>query len=84
MLAAIGRLKLTMDVRDWIAKCEALPFLNFVPVDNAIFVRPVFLPGPLHGDPADGIIIATALVRDVPLITMDRKIKNYPGIRSMW
>jgi PIN domain nuclease of toxin-antitoxin system len=84
MLAARGRLKLTIDVRDWIAKCEALPFFNFVPVDNAIFVRSVFLAGPLHADPADRIIIATALMRDTPIVTRDRKIRDYPGIQSIW
>ena len=84
MLAASGRLKLTIDVRDWIAKCEALPFFNFVPVDNAIFVRSVLLPGPLHADPADRVIIATALMRDIPIVTKDRKIRDYPRIQSIW
>jgi PIN domain nuclease of toxin-antitoxin system len=84
MLAAGGRLKLTIDVRDWIAKCEALPFFNFVPVDNAIFARSVFLAGPLHADPADRIIIATALTRDIPIVTKDRKIRNYPRVQSIW
>ncbi len=84
MLAASGRLKLTIDVRDWIAKCEALPFFSFVPVDNTIFVRSVLLPGPLHADPADRVIMATALIRDIPIVTKDRKIRDYPGIQSIW
>jgi PIN domain nuclease of toxin-antitoxin system len=84
MLAASGRLKLTIDVRDWIAKCEALPFFNFVPVDNTIFVRSVLLTGPLHADPADRIIIATALTRGLPIVTKDRKIQDYPGIQCIW
>jgi PIN domain nuclease of toxin-antitoxin system len=84
MLAASGRLKLTIDVRDWIAKCEALPFFNFVPVDNTIFVRSVLLTGPLHADPADRIIIATALTRGLPIVTKDRKIRDYPGIQCIW
>ncbi len=84
MLSASGRLKLTVDVQDWLAKCETLSFFNFVPVDNAIFVRSVFLPGPLHADPADRIIIATALARDIPIVTKDRKIHSYPHIRTIW
>ncbi len=84
MLAASGRLKLTIDVRDWVAKCESLPFFNFVPLDNAILVRSVFLAGPLHADPADRIIIATALIRGIPIVTKDRRIRNYPGVRSIW
>ncbi len=84
MLTAGGRLKLTIDVRDWIAKCESLPFFNFVPVDNAIFMRSVFLPGPLHADPADRIIIATALMQEIPIVTKDRKIRTYRRVRSIW
>ncbi len=83
-LAACGRLKLTIDVRDWIAKCEALPFFNFIPADDAILVRSVFLPGPLPADPADRIIVATALARGIPIVTKDRKIRGYPGVRSIW
>ncbi len=84
MLVASGRLKLTMDAQDWIARCEALPFLAFVPVDDSIFLRSVLLPGPFHKDPADRIIIATALTRDVPVVTKDSKIRNYPAVRSIW
>ena len=39
LLVQRGRLELTMDVADWVASCEALPFLDFVPVDNRIAVR---------------------------------------------
>lgn len=76
MLAASGRMELTIDVQDWIAKCEALPFFNFVPVDNAIFLRSVFLPGPLHADPADRVIIATAIMKGMPIVTKEEKIRN--------
>lgn len=84
MLSASGRIQLTLDVRDWIAKSENLPFFNFVPVDNAIFMRSVFLPGPLHADPADRIIIATALMKGMPVVTKDEKIRKYPKIKAIW
>ncbi|NWG14146.1 MAG: hypothetical protein HXY20_11490 [Acidobacteria bacterium] len=70
-------------MRDWIAGCEALPFLRFVPVDNAIFARSVFLPGLFHPDPAHRIITATALMRDIPIVTKDQRIRNYPGVQSV-
>lgn len=60
LLVKKGRLELTMDPSDWISRCEALPFLRFVPVDNHIALRSVQLPAPLHEDPADRIIVATA------------------------
>jgi PIN domain nuclease of toxin-antitoxin system len=84
LLAAGGRIELTIDIQDWISGSEALPFFNFVPVDNAIFVRSVLLPGPLHSDPADRIIIATAIMKGMPIVTKDEKIRRYPKVKSIW
>lgn len=84
LLVARGRLQLTMTVDDWVAKSEALPFVHFVSVDNAIALKSVQLPGPLHSDPADRIIIATALTLGFPLVTRDEKISRYPHIRTIW
>ena len=84
LLAASGRIQLTISVQDWIAASEALPFFNFVPVDNSIFLRSVFLPGPLHRDPADRIIIATAVMKGMPIVTKDDKIRRYSKVKSIW
>lgn len=84
MLAQRGRLQLSIGARDWIARCEALPFLQFVPVDNAIAVQATCLPGELHGDPADRIIVATALSRGATLVTKDRKLLDYSGVATLW
>ncbi len=83
-LADRDRLKLTMAVTDWVAKSEALPFVHFIPVDNTIAQKAVYLAEPLHRDPADRIIIATALTLGFPLITRDEKIANYPHVRTIW
>lgn len=48
-LSERGRLALTMGVEDWVAHCEALPFLSFVPVGNRIaleLVRLLAFPSP--------------------------------------
>ena len=79
-----ARLELTMDVESWIAKSEAMPFLHFVPIDNSIAVRSVRLPEPLHNDPADRIIIATSTILGFPLVTRDKRIRDYPHIRTIW
>lgn len=83
-LANRGRLQLTMGVADWVAKSEALPFVHFVPVDNTIALKSVQLPDPLHSDPADRIIIATALTLGFPLATRDERIARYPHVRTIW
>lgn len=79
-----GRLRLTMDVAAWLAQAESLPFLNFVPIDNHIALKSVQLVGPLHQDPADRIIIATALTLGATLLTKDKKILAYPHVKTMW
>jgi PIN domain nuclease of toxin-antitoxin system len=79
-----NRLKLTMQVSDWIHKSELLPFMKFVPVTNSIALRSVNLPTPLHNDPADRIIIATAMSLGASVITKDEKIRNYPHVKSIW
>ena len=83
-LASRGRLKLTMDYADWIAQTESLSFINFVPVSNHIALRSVQLPPPLHQDPADRVIMATALILGMPLITKDEKISRYPHLKTIW
>jgi PIN domain nuclease of toxin-antitoxin system len=84
LLVKKKRLKLTLEVTDWIAKSERLPFMQFVPVTNSIAVKSVNLPTLLHPDPADRIIIATALSAGAPLITKDRKLLDYSPVKTIW
>ena len=84
LLVTKKRLKLTLDISDWIAKSESLPFIQFVPVTNSIAVKSVNLPSPLHPDPADRIIIATALSVGAPLVTKDKKLLSYSHINTIW
>jgi PIN domain nuclease of toxin-antitoxin system len=84
LLVKNKRLKLSMDVLDWIAKSENLPFIQFIPVSNSIAVKSVNLPPPLHPDPADRIIIATALSTGAPLVTKDKKLAAYSHVKTIW
>ena len=84
LLSMRGRLKLKMDVGDWIAQSEALPFLHFVTIDNHIALKSTQLDEPLHYDPADRIIIATALSLGAALVTKDQKIRDYPHVTTIW
>jgi len=84
LLVKKKRLKLSMDVSDWIAKSENLPFIQFIPISNSIAVKSVNLPQPLHPDPADRIIIATALSTGAPIVTKDKKISDYSHVKTIW
>lgn len=84
MLVARGRLELTMDVSAWMAAAEALPMLEFVPVDNAVALRAVALPESLPRDPADRIIVATALGLGATLVTGDERLRRYRSLPTLW
>lgn len=72
-----GRLALAEDVGVWLDAALALPVLRLAPLEPAIAVDSVRLPGSLHADPADRLIIATARHLRVPLLTADRAILDY-------
>ena len=83
-LVARGRLELTLDAEEWVAKSESLPALRFVPVDNRIAIRSTRLPGSFHADPADRIIVATAQALGATLITKDEKLRRYRHVETLW
>jgi PIN domain nuclease of toxin-antitoxin system len=84
LLVDRGRLELTVDIEEWIARARGLPYFRFVAVDPRIAVRSVRLPGVFHADPADRMIVATALDLSAKLVTKDRKIRNYPQVTTIW
>ena len=84
LLVSRGRLQFRMSANDWVAASESLSCLNFVPVSNSIAVKATQLPGNLHSDPADRIIIATTLSIGAVLVTKDEKIRNYPHVKTVW
>ncbi len=84
LLVIKKRLTLSLDVTDWIAKSENLPFIQFIGVSNSIAIKSVNLPQPFHPDPADRIIIATVLSVGAPLVTKDRKLLDYSPVKAIW
>jgi PIN domain nuclease of toxin-antitoxin system len=79
MLVARGRLLLTRDVQDWIDDALRQPGVALAPLEPAIAVASTRLPGPIHGDPADRLIVATARHLDVTLVTADDRLLSYGG-----
>lgn len=84
MLVEKDRLELTLDLADWLRRVEAIPALRFVPVDNGLALASVRLPQPLHADPADRMIVATARSLEAPLVTRDQRLHRYPHVETLW
>jgi len=84
MLVERGRLELSLELSVWLGNVETLPFLTFVPVDNQIAVRSVQLDDCPTRDPADRIIVATALGLGATLVTADAKLRGYRRVTTAW
>jgi PIN domain nuclease of toxin-antitoxin system len=80
-LAEYGRIQLDRPVEQWISAALALPNLDLLPLTSEIAVASTQLPGPFHRDPADQIIVATARVHKIPLLTEDARIVGYPHVQ---
>lgn len=53
---------------------------SFYDLTPRIAVEATTLPGTFHKDPADQIIVATARVHNIPLLTVDTRIRAYPHV----
>ena len=80
MLVAKGRLNLNRDAMDWVDAALALPGLRLAPIEPTIAVASTRLPGELHGDPADRLIVATARHLGATLVTADAQLLAYGSL----
>jgi PIN domain nuclease of toxin-antitoxin system len=82
--AAKKKLQLSVAAPIWLAQAERAPGIFQIALDRTILIQSTLLPGNLHGDPADRMLIATAQLRSMPLVTNDDAIITYaaatPGV----
>jgi PIN domain nuclease of toxin-antitoxin system len=69
-----GRVKLGLPLDEWLARATAPPRVARVGITPAIAREMVDLSGTRNWDPADRILVATARVHGVPLVTSDSRI----------
>jgi len=84
MLIDKERLALSMEVESWFDEVSQIEGVRFVAVDNEVGIKSTALPGNFHKDPADRMIVATARMLAVPLVTADEKIRNYQHVKTIW
>lgn len=86
LLVERGRIRLSLPTAAWIHRALHLdPRFEQVAVDSAIAMRAAGLTGRgLPGDPADQLILATAEQKDIPLISKDRRLRDFAGQRVIW
>ncbi len=77
MLEKRGRVSLPMNIRLWVEEALTKPGISLAALTPEIALESVHLPGELHGDPADRILVATARILGATLLTKDRQLIEY-------
>ena len=80
-LVELGRLTLPCPVLDWLHQALGYPGVRLIDLSPDICAESTQLPGTVHRDPADQIIVATSRVLNAPLVTADAKILAYPHVK---
>lgn len=74
MLVELGKLKLDRPLRIWLEHAVAPPLVERVGISPAVAAEIATLPSSFHRDPADRILVATARVFGMKLLTSDQRI----------
>ena len=70
-------MRLALEVGAWMETLLGARGIDLLPIEPAIALDSVRLPGDFHADPADRLIVATARYWRAPLLTADRAILDY-------
>lgn len=77
LLSARGKLPSTQSPTLMFGEVLATPGIKVEALTPGLLIDSSFLPGELHRDPADRIIIATARASGLTIVTRDRLILDY-------
>jgi len=77
------KLNLSLPPEEWFRQMIAFFGVNYVPFNYQIASQTAMLP-PLHADPCDRFLIATAREYNMQILTPDRLISQYPEAKCLW
>lgn len=77
LLARKGRFKSSLSPKRWLDRLLSFREITFCALTAELLLESSFLPGDLHGDPADRIIAATAREYGYTVVTRDRALLEY-------
>jgi len=84
MMVAKKRIELKISPAKWLTRAIDETGIMVIELSPDIATDSCSLPGEFHKDPADRIIVATARVYNLTLLTKDQKILDYPNVKSVW
>ena len=77
LLVDAGRIELDLPVEEWVERFLDGPGIEAVPLGHRAACRAYQLPHLEHRDPADRLLIATAIELACPLVTYDERIERF-------
>jgi len=84
MMVVKGRINVKIDPKLWLDNAIKNSGLKVIELSPEIAIESCNLPGDFHKDPADQIIVATARIHNLTLLTKDRKILQYRHVNALW
>jgi PIN domain nuclease of toxin-antitoxin system len=82
-LNAGGQIILSTSAQRWIEESANLLMLGHLAVTTDVAIEAYSLPIPFHRDPADRLLVATARMHNLVLLTADERILRYHSVRKM-
>lgn len=80
-LVELGRIDFENSIEEWMDTALTYEGIQLIELTPEIAIQSTKLPGNFHKDPADQILVATAILYDIPFLTSDEKILEYPYIK---
>lgn len=71
-----GHLRMNESLEGYIERIKRLGTIEIIPIDDSIWLNTFKLDWP-HRDPADRVIVATAMIKNIPIITKDKLIRDF-------
>jgi PIN domain nuclease of toxin-antitoxin system len=78
-----GKLDLGISIGELTRRIDKSAIVQLLAVDTATWLQSLELAWD-HRDPADRVIVATAILQGVPLVTADDEIHRFPGVTCVW
>lgn len=77
-----GRLNFRFALNIWLQKAHEFSKAATQDITHEIALESYLLPEPFHSDPVDRILVATARLHEMILITADERILVYPNVKT--
>ena len=84
MLIQKGRIQVSTDIQSFLNLVLQANNIQLIPISTEIATQSVQLPTTVNPDPADRLIVATAIVKKATLVTADHNLRSTSQIPTIW